>query len=201
MSLTKSINPSAPRGLSLIELLIAMSMGLVIGIVLTSLIVNTSRSYRFAQLQSQTATQISTYLERMSRVLRGSTDVVSASSTSLTVYAYFSPRDNVPDKVRYFVDTDNALKVGVIKATGSAPNYTYNSSDETVQTLLSDLRHGSTPVFTYYDDNNNQLTGTITPATVKEIGIRLELNPDQSILKQNVTGQTRINLRNRKTNL
>lgn len=189
------------RGITLIELIIVLPMALILGIILSTLIINASRSYRFAQLQSQTSTQISTYLERMGRVIRGSTEVLAVDANSLTVYAYFSPRDSVPDKVRYFVDSNNNLKVGVIKASGTAPNYTYNNADETIQTLLSGLKNSSTSVFTYYNDTNTQLTGTITPAAVKEVGIRIELNPDQKILKQNIFGQTRVNLRNRKTNL
>lgn len=189
------------KGVTLIELIIVLPMILILGTILSIFTINATRSYRFSQLQTQSATQISTYLERVGRVTRGATQIISADAKSVTMYAYFSPRDTVPDRVRYFVDTDNSLKVGTIAATGTAPSYTYDNATETVQTLLSDIKNGSTAVFTYYDENNNLLNGTITPSAVKEIGLRLEINPDPTILKQNVVGQTRINLRNMKTNL
>lgn len=191
-----------PAGMTLLELIIVLPMVAILTIIIMVLIINSLKSYRYSQAQAQGSYQIANYLERVGRVVRGAFDVESADSKSLVMHAYFSPRDSVPDRIRYFVDTSGNLRVGTVVATGTAPNYTYNVASEQATTLLSNIKNDAgTPVFTYYDDNGNQLTGTITPSSVKEIGIRLDINPDPSVLKNNLTGQTRINLRNRKTNL
>lgn len=189
-------------GMTMLELIIVLPMITILTIILMTLIINSLKSYRYSQAQAQGSYQIANYLERVGRVTRGAIDIESADSKSLVMHAYFSPRDSVPDRVRYFVDNSGTLKVGTVVASGTAPNYTYNTGNEQVTVLLSNIKNDdTTPVFTYYDDNGNQLTGSITPASIKEIGIRLDINPDPSVLKSNLTGQTRINLRNRKTNL
>ncbi len=190
------------KGMTMLEIIIVLPMVAILTIIVFVLITSSLKSYRYSQAQAQGSYQIANYLERVGRVLRGAFDVESADSKSLVIHAYFSPRDNIPDRIRYFVDSSGNLKVGTVVATGTAPNYTYNVASERVTTLLSNIKNDTTtPVFTYYDDNGNQLTGTIAPTSIKEVGIRFDINPDSSILKKNMTGQTRINLRNRKTNL
>lgn len=187
-------------GMTILEIIIVIPLIGLLTLGMMAMIVNYNRSYKYSQLQGQTSYQIANYLERMGRVIRSTNDINSASSNSLVIYSYFSPRDTAPDKVRYFLNGTD-LKVGVIQASGSAPNYTYNAGSEVVTTLVSNVKNGSSGLFTYYDENGNQLTGSYSLGAIKEVGIVLSLNPDPRFLAKNISGQTKIQLRNKKTNL
>ncbi|HUC20240.1 MAG TPA: hypothetical protein VMR98_01965, partial [Candidatus Polarisedimenticolaceae bacterium] len=137
---------------------------------------------------------------RVSRVVRGTTDVLDAQNNSLTVYAYFSPNDAVVKKVRYFV-SGTTLKVGVTPPSGTAPNYTYDAANETLISLADNLAMGSTPVFTYYDSAGTALPGGFSLAQIRQIGVNVIMNPNSNRLKVPVSDQTIVTLRNKKTNL
>lgn len=194
--------PSKQRfvGMTILEIILILPLVGILTLVAMTMIVNYNKSYKYSQLQAQASYQISNYLERMGRVIRSTNDIEAATTNSLTIYAFFSPRNEAPDKVRYFLDSES-LKVGVIQATGTPPNYTYDPNAETVSTLLSNVKNGASGIFSYYDENGNQLSGAYSLGSIKEIGVALSLNPDTNFLPKDVSGQTKINLRNKKTNL
>lgn len=189
------------KGMTLLEIIVAIPIIAILSMAAATLLMNGIKSYRYTQLQAQGSYQVSNYLERVSRVVRGANDLVAVSSNSITFHGYFSPRDNVPDQIRYFIDANNNLSVGTIVATGTAPNYTYPAGNEKITLLISGLQNSPNTLFSFYDSSGNQLSGAFSISAVREIGIRLDINPDPKFLNNPITGQTRVSLRNLKTNL
>lgn len=144
---------------------------------------------------------LSNGLQRVARVVRGINAITDASNNSLAGFAYFTPRDTTLSKVRYFYDTPTrSLKVGVIAASGSAPNYTYNPSNERISTIAGNV-NTTKPIFTYLDIAGTETT--FTTDTFKDIqSVKIQLVNDKAgqYTKQ-FELETTVSLRNRKTNL
>ncbi|HAC56341.1 TPA: hypothetical protein DCF80_02470 [Candidatus Saccharibacteria bacterium] len=188
------------QGFSMIELLIA---AVVIGIMSgTIFIFFTSSTTSFFQIQESSivVNDKTRVLYRMAQVIRSGTTINEASSNALTIYAYFSPQDTTLSQVRYYYTAaDRTLKVDRIRATGTAPNYTYPPANTETKTLLDGITLTGT-VFSYLDANGS--SGPFTTDTYKDIkSVTLDLN---SASTKSVTAsqlKTSIELRNRKTNL
>lgn len=191
---------NSQSGFTLLELLIVIVITSLIAIGLGTFTVNSLNTYQYAVAQVNSSNDVLNYIDRLSKVIRGTTSIVTATSSSIVFYGYFSPRDAVPDKIRYFV-SGTTLQSGNIQASGTGPNYTYDPATEVVKTLATNLAVGSTPVFTYYDDLGNQLTGAFSASQIKQVGIYIAVNPQPARVPIAISSQTRITLRNMKTNL
>jgi prepilin-type N-terminal cleavage/methylation domain-containing protein len=187
-------------GYSLLELLVVIVITGMIALPLSTFFIKGLSSFQFIQVQSDTALELQTLTDRVAKVVRGVTNVDTASPNTLIVYGYFSPQDTVIKKIRYFVNGTN-LNIGVTPPSGTAPNYTYLSSDEVITTTRIDLAMGANSLFTYFDDAGNQLTGSFQPGQVKEIGIFVAANPNTRQIPVPISISTKITLRNLKTNL
>jgi prepilin-type N-terminal cleavage/methylation domain-containing protein len=130
-----------PSGFTIIELLTVI---VVSGILIGGLVIffnNTYQGYLNLHQNALRTNQVSSALQRVARVLRGSNSIIDASANSITAYAYFTPRDTTLSKIRYYYDTPTkTLIAGVTPATGSPPNYTYNASDERKITILEHIK-------------------------------------------------------------
>ncbi len=188
------------EGYTLLELIFVIGITGMMTLALVSFVVTTSRGYQYLDHQSRAAVDLSNTLNRVSKVIRGTTDVIDAQANTLTIYGYFSPNDAVVKKIRYF-KSGNKLMVGVIPPTGAGPNYTYNQSDEEVSVLQDNLSMGSSSIFTYYDASGTQLTGTFATTQIKQIGLNMAINPKPTILEKPISNQTIVTLRNKKVNL
>lgn len=187
-------------GFTLIELIMVTGVFGLIVVIFGTFTVNSFNTYQYLQAQSTAAADITNLLGRVSRVVRGTTDIVTAQDNTLTVYAYFSPQDAVVKKVRYFV-SGTTLNVGLTPPTGTAPNYTYDPANEKVSVIATNLAMGSTPVFTYYDDKGTALASNPALTQIHEIGINVIMNPNPTQLRTPLSNQTIVSLRNKKTNL
>ncbi len=188
------------RGFSLLELMIVLPIIAIAGTIALTLTMRAWQAYRLGVVQTDAQFENTTALERVSRVLRSTNQVIAASSNDLTIEAYFSPRNSVPDKARYYY-ANNELKVDVIPASGTAPNYTYLDTDKQTFTITNLLNTPAQPVFRYYDESGGLLTGSIDNNAVRVIEISLISNAKPELLTQNQVGSTRVQLRNMKTNL
>lgn len=187
------------RGYSLLELIITMTIVSIVVTALTGLVVQSSQGYRYLQVQSNASVDLSNTLNRVSKVVRGATEVTEAQSGRLTIFAYFSPQDTVVKRITYFVD-GTSLKATVIPPSGSGPIYTYNPSDGKTYTLADDLSNGGM-VFNYFNEVGAPLTGAFTPTQIKQVGITIITNPNPKVLRKPMSSQTTVTLRNKKTNL
>jgi len=187
-------------GYSLVELLVVMTLTSMIAVPLVIFSYKGLTSYAFLQAQSDTSTELSTLSQRIAKVVRGTTGIITAQDNTLTIYGYFSPQDTTIKKIRYFISGTN-LNIGVTPPTGTAPNYTYVAADEQVTTTRVDLAMGGTPMFTYYDDTGTQLPNGFAISQIKEIGFYVAANPRTKQLSVPIALTTRVTLRNFKTNL
>jgi prepilin-type N-terminal cleavage/methylation domain-containing protein len=187
-------------GFTLLEVIIASALIGIVATPLTLFLINGMRSYNTIDMQTNASTELVTLSGKITSVIRNATVVTDASDNSLTVLAYAKPTDTVVSQYRYFI-TGNTLSVGVTPASGSAPNYTYPSSNEVVKNLRTDLSMGGVPLFTYFDENDNQLTGTIDETLVGEVGVFISVNPNTIQFKNPISITNQVSIRNLKDNL
>ncbi len=192
--------PAAQGGYTLIELLVVVVLVGILSIPLATFTFQGMASYQYLQDESNTSIELSTLSERIAKVVRGTTGVVTAQNNTLTIYGYFSPADSVVDEISYFVSGKN-FEVGVITPTGTAPNYTYNVANQKNTVLRDDLAMGATPIFTYYDSSGNALASGFSTGQIYQIGITVAANPNTTRLNVPISIATRVTLRNFKTNL
>lgn len=188
------------RGMTLIEILITLPIIAITGVIAVTILIRGWQYFRFGLAQTDATYETTNSLERISRVLRSTNKVVAAGSNDLTIQAYFSPRDDIPDQARYY-KLGNQVFVDVIAAVGTAPNYTYPVDNKVTYKITDTLNSASEPVFRYYNEAGTELTGSVDVSAIRVVGLTLISNPKPNDLKKNQRGDTQIQLRNMKTNL
>src|SRR6185369_15761803 len=98
-----SHNSLRQAGYSLIELLVVMTLTSMLAVPLVLFTYKGLSSYQFLQAQSDTSAELSTLSARITKVVRGTTGIISAGANTLTIYGYFSPQDTTIKKIRYFI--------------------------------------------------------------------------------------------------
>ena len=189
------------NGFTIAELMMVVIITSVAVVVFNSFFNDSLQSYLNLQNNTVNTNTVSGALQRSSRVIRGMSTIVDAQTNTLTGFAYFTPRDNTLSKVRYYYESNtDSFKVGVIPATGSAPNYTYDSDDEIISTIADNI-NGTSSIFTYLDGTNTPQN--FTADTFKDIrSIKISLTGSTEGAQQtSVNLSTTVSLRNRKTNL
>lgn len=188
-------------GFSLLELLVVIVITTAIALPLSTFIIKGLTSYFFLEAQSNTSIELEILSDRITRVIRGAISVDTSQPNTLIVYGYFSPADTTIKKIRYFIN-GTTINIGVTPPTGTAPSYTYLAANEVITTPRTDLTMGANPLFTYYDDAGNLLTGSFTPGQVKVVGVYLAANPNTKLVAgAPIAMSTKVTLRNLKTNL
>jgi len=188
------------RGFSVVELLIA---AVVIGIMSGTIFIffaSTTTSFFQIQESSIVVNDKTRVLYRMAQGIRSGTTITEASSNAFTVFAYFSPQDTTLSQVRYYyTPASRTLKVDRIRATGTAPNYTYPPANTETKTLLDGITLTGN-IFSFRDANGS--SGPFTTDTYKDIkSVTLDLNSASTKTVSASQLKTSVELRNRKTNL
>ena len=133
----------------------------------------------------------------------GSYPLTFATGTEIIFYSNID-NDNLVERVRYFVES-NILKKGITKPSGS-DLYSYNTSTEQITELAHNLKTPVGTVFTYYGENYNGASNTssmsypIVLPDVRLIQMRLLLKQNSAINAPTFEVQTKVQLRNLKTN-
>lgn len=188
------------RGYTLIELLVVTPILVIASFIAFIIILRGWQAYQLSVAQADASYILTNSLDRVSRVLRSTNTIIAATDNDLTVESYFSPRDSVPDRARYYLQNGKLL-VDVTPASGTAPNFTYNPADTRTITITSTTNIDGQPLFKYYDQNGASLSSPYTLTAITKIEITLSVNPKPSVLKTNQVTSTQVQLRNRKTNL
>lgn len=109
-------------------------------------------------------------IRSMSPASNGSYPIESAATSSLVFYNDID-NDGSRERIRYFLDSANfRFRKGVVKPTGSP--LTYNLGNETLTTLVSNVRATTSPIFEYYDES---FAGTTTALTLPIDILRVRL--------------------------
>lgn len=190
----------SPKGMSLIELIITMPLIILGSLLLYTAVYRGWQAYLFASAQTKASYAAINTLDRVSRVVRSTNKIIAASANDLTIECYFSPRDSVPDRARYYLQ-GGFLKVDVIPASGIAPNYTYLPSDTKTYTITAIKNSGSDAVFQYFNENEVDIGTSPDILAVRQIGILLVTNPNPKVLPSDQRVSTKVQIRNLKTNL
>lgn len=190
------------NGFTIVELNVTILLMGILSLVIYASFNTSIASYFGLQKQSMNFTEMAVQTQRISNVLRSSTDIVSVSDSDITVYTYFSPADQYVSKVRYYKNPSKTqLMADVTRMTANPPIGTEIVSTKRTYTILSNYSEVSgNKLFTYLDASGNTLATPISDLqTIK--GIRVSLTSPSSQTGTNQTINTQISLRNRKTNL
>lgn len=193
--------PAKISGFTIAELMVSISLIGTILVIFSIFFTSNYQGYLNLQLNTMRLADTSNGLQRTARVLRGINIITDAQPNTLTGFVYFTPRDETLSKVRYFYDsTQRKLMVGVIPATGVAPNYTYNPSDEQLTTVAEHI-NDTRPIFSYLNASGDPAEFSETNyKDIYGIGITLTSDTKDNSADTNAL-KTTVSLRNRKINL
>jgi len=195
-------SPKKHPSFTIIELVVVMFIIAILGTVTASFIIKSLRDQERLQAQALVQGQLTTALERVAKVIRGTTVLIQTEQNILTIRGWANVSDTAPSEVSYFIDTDSSWKFSVIPASGTAPNYVYGPNDKKTYTLADKLVNDTShPLFNYYDELNNQLSFPVSVAAIKMVELSPLAKDTTNWLILPVELTTRVNLRNLKTNL
>ncbi len=196
------------RGFSITELVVVIAIVAAVSVVVgkfTGDVFYLGTVTRGSLSVSQDARNV---LRVMARELRaaapsanGAFPLVTVASSSVTFFSDIDG-DGQRDYVRYFLATSTLMK-GVTTPSGNPLSYATTS--ETTYVVMSDVRNGTSSIFSYFD---NAYAGTSSPLTfpvpiqmVRLIRIDLTLDANADRAPTTKTFTTQVSIRNLKDNL
>lgn len=194
-----SIRKLDQTGFSVIELLIALTLAVLVGVMFFTLFKTNLVQYLNIQKDSTTATSLAAQESRMANVLRGTTGIVSANANDLVLYAYFYPSDTYVSQLHYYL-SNGQLLAAMTRMTANPPTGTTVAGSTKTYVIVSNFYQPSgSSVFTYLDSSNAMLTTPVSDLNViKAIQVNLAAKTSAG---NNQTMSVQVDLRNRKTNL
>lgn len=191
-------------GFTLIELLIAIVLASILTMTSVAFFSSTFNSYIKLSQDSSQLSQLAQQSQRIAKVLRGLTDIVSLSDNEITVYAYFSPADEFVSQIHYYKNgAGTILYADVTNMTSNPPTGTLiTSSTKTFKVIDNFHTVSGTSLFTYLDGGGTAIATPIADQhIVKGIKITLAVPSTDAAAGQYTTTSLQVALRNRKTNL
>lgn len=189
------------HGLSLLEIIIVLGIFSMIMVVWMNLFINGFKLFPFVFKQSESVSKAEYGVNMMVKEIRNSTMgdngsyvLEAASDNSLIFYSDIDLDGNV-ERVRYLIENEE-FKKAVIKPTGNPVEYL--TANETITIIAKNVKNNTTPVFYYYDGDNNILPTEAILTQTKMIKVRLELGMERP---ENYILESYTQIRNLKTNL
>lgn len=159
-------------GLTLLELIIAVGISATMFVLLSQVTIDSLKIFRSERQRSDAADRANRIVATMVRHIRqsqpsptGAYPIVAASDTSLTFFSSIGA-PGVIQQVRYFLSGTD-LRMGVIEPVGSPA--TYPSANETVSTVLANVRNGAQAIFTYHASSFTGSQAAMNPIVVNTI--------------------------------
>jgi prepilin-type N-terminal cleavage/methylation domain-containing protein len=197
------LHRSVQNGFTLVELLIVFSLISIVGITAYSFTNTTLSDYLRVQQDGTNFGIMASESQRIAKVIRGSTDVLAASPTALSINAYFSPGDAYVSKVDYYKSTDGrSMLADVTPYSSNPPVGTLVAASKKTFTIIPNFyTPASVNTFTYLDASGAALATPISDLrTVKGVRVLLSARPANTT-HQDSQIKVDVSLRNRKTNL
>jgi len=191
-------------GFTLVELMVVIVM---IGILIVPAYTffNTSLSqYISLQKEGSGLSDLTLQSQRVATVLRGLTDINSATADGLDCYAYFAPSDTYVSHIRYYKSSDGTqLLADVTRMTANPPEGTEIPSTLHTYTIINNFyQQSGVNTFEYLDSTGATLPQPISDLrTIKGIRVTLAVPGGNLSDNSNQTVSVQVTLRNRKTNL
>ncbi len=189
------------RGFTLLETIIVLGIFSMLIIVLMNLFINGVKLFPFVFKQNESVNSAEYGVHMMVREIRnasmgdnGNYTLEMANDNVLIFYSDVD-LDGKVERIRYFIENEE-FKKGVIKPTGAPAQYL--TENETVSTIAKNIKNNATPVFYYYDGNNNVLPTEAILTQTKMIKVRLELGMEG---RENYILESYTQIRNLKINL
>lgn len=198
-------------GMTLVEMLIAMSIFLLIMAGSVYLLAQIYKNYGFSMEQGMAVSGVENSLKHMIEDIRGirqsdagAYPIESADNFDFVFYANVDG-DSATERVHYFLE-NNLIKRGVSNPAGTPPSYP--AGDETVTTIAeSVVNSAAQPIFRYFNTNypadqtNNPLAVPVSPvADIRLVKVDAYVNIDPFRAPNNIRLETFVMLRNLKNN-
>jgi prepilin-type N-terminal cleavage/methylation domain-containing protein len=185
------------KGMSLVELLVAMAIALIVTAGMTTLfyVSWTSQKYQIKLGQasvfaSRGVTKVVKNIRQAQQGDDGSYLLKSGDDFDIVFYGNIDG-DGIVERVHYYLD-NGALYMGLTDPSVTPP-YSYPASDETVSLISNNVVNTATDfVFEYYDNNAVLLSTPVVPGSVRMVSVRLlvDVDPFSSPIPVTVTSRT-----------
>ena len=167
-------------GFTLVEVLISLFVGALVMIGIFSFFGSSLNEYFRMQQESVAFADVAANSQRVAKVIRGTTDITSASNNSVTLYSYFSPYDTYVSLITYYPNNTNTkLLADVTKMTANPPTGTQISGSTQTFTIIDSFYLPSgTNTFEYLDSAGATLSMPISDLrTIKGVRVNLADKP------------------------
>jgi prepilin-type N-terminal cleavage/methylation domain-containing protein len=199
------------KGLTLVEMLVAMVIFSLILIGALMLIKYIYKNYGFAMEQGLSLNEVQKGLKVLTDDIRGGRQadsgayaVVSANKFDFVFYADID-NDNITERIHYYFQ-NNSIKKGVTSPAGTPASYP--SEDQSTTTLVTHvINTDDQPLFYFYDTNyptdqtNNPLAVPISDVSkIRLVKIDMFYNLDPFRAPNNIRLESFVEMRNLKDN-
>jgi len=195
------------KGMSLIEMLIAIAI-FTIGIAgFTRLFMISWQSNSYTMRMGQTSLAVSQGVNTMVGYLRktrqgdnGAYAIKSAAKNDLVVFSDYD-KDGAAERLHFYLQSGQ-LKMGIARPTSTIPK-TYPMGDQTVKVIANKVvNDANTPIFFYYNNNypgdvaNNPVSEPVDISIVRLIKVSLKINIDPNKNPEPMGMESFVELRN-----
>jgi prepilin-type N-terminal cleavage/methylation domain-containing protein len=195
------------KGMSLVEMMIAITVVSIATIGFTELFVFSWHQNAYTIEMGQTSMSVSQGMNRMVQYLRevrqgddGSYPVVSANNNDLVVFGDYD-RDGITERMHFYKNGEDIL-MGVRKPSSGMPK-TYAAGDSSTVVIASHIVNDNvTPIFAYYnssypeDSINNPIPTPANAPNVRLVRIDLHMNIDPNRPPDNIQIKSFVEMRN-----
>ncbi|MFC1801942.1 type II secretion system protein J [Patescibacteria group bacterium] len=194
------------KGLTLFEVIIAISVFVLVNVILTSSILYFYRSNAHSIEQAFAVSSARKGVEAMVRDIReasysdeGSYPVISMNGNTFYFYSDVD-RDNNIERIRFFLD-GLFFKKGNTKSAGDP--LTYEGQEEVISIISDNVRNTEQgiDIFEYYNSNGDEITEFENILDVAFVKVNLIVNVNPSRTPNEFTLRSSATMRNLKTNL
>jgi prepilin-type N-terminal cleavage/methylation domain-containing protein len=204
----KAIKCHGPRGFSLVEVLVVVSIFSLILILLAGFQSDVFSLNRILNSGLQSQSEVKKIVRPFSNEVRSATPSnlgaypIATSDTNEFSFYTDIDGDGLREKIRYFLE-DGEFKKGTIKPSGSPLEY--DVDDEKIIKVIKNVTNSE--IFTYYDSNydgtasSTPLVTPVSPSQVRLVKIEITVDEDPNKPPAAITVTTQVSIRNLKDNL
>ncbi len=166
-------------GFTLVETLVAISIFTILILAISFSIVFFYRTSAYSIQQAQAIDSAKRGIDTMIREIReagyadtGAYLIESAQNQGFVFYSDVDRDQNI-EKIRYFL-AGQTLKKGEIEASGVPREY--KPENEKISILSEYVQNGIEPIFSYFDENNNQIADLLVVGEITLVKVKLIIN-------------------------